>query len=85
MTIETLYKIKRDDGGTTITTTKPTDDIEFTDTDIRLKADEDKLLTKDGVNLYAVYDTDSSDGWYEVDRPKDLFEEESKEKTNIGE
>ena len=60
----TLYKYQRADGGTTISPVKP--NCEYTEM-YRLVADEGKALTKDGENLYPCVDTDTVDGWYEVE------------------
>lgn len=60
----TLYKYKRADGGVTISPIKP--DVEYTEM-VRLVADEGKVLTKDGDNSTTCVDTDTADGWYEVD------------------
>ena len=64
----TLYKFKRADGGTTVSPTKP--NCEYTEMH-RLIADEGKALTKDGVDLYPCVDTETVDGWYEVDAPEE--------------
>ena len=59
-----LYKYKRENGGTTVSPVKP--DCECTEM-VRLIADDGKSLTKDGEKLTPCVDTDSADGWYEVD------------------
>lgn len=64
----TLYKYQRADGGTTVSTSKP--NCDYTEM-YRLVADEGKALTKDGVGLYPCVDTDTVDGWYEVDAPEE--------------
>lgn len=64
MTIKNLYKFQREDGGTTVSTVKP--DAPHTPM-FRIIADEGKNVTRDGINTYPVIDSDSSDGWYEVD------------------
>ena len=66
MTIKTLYRYKREDGGITVSLNKP--ECEYTEL-ARIIADEGKVITKDGENHFAVIDTDSTDGWYEVDEP----------------
>ena len=66
MTYKTLYKFKRDNGGVTVSPNKP--DVSYT-LCYRLIADERKALTLDGTDLHDVVDTDSVDGWYEVDKP----------------
>lgn len=64
-----LYKYKREDGGTTVSPIKP--DCETTEM-VRLVADEGKVLTKDnGENVYKIIDTNTADGWQEIDAPKE--------------
>jgi hypothetical protein len=36
---------------------------------VRLVADDGKVLTQDGENLTSCVDTETADGWYEVDDP----------------
>lgn len=67
MVIKTIYKYTRKDGGTTVTPNKP--EGEYTEL-YRVIADEGKAVTKDGVNLYRVIDTESNEGWLEVDAPE---------------
>lgn len=62
-----LYKYERPNGGTTVSPVKP--DGEYTKM-VRLIADEGKVLTKDGENFTTCIDTDTADGWYEVDDPE---------------
>lgn len=69
MQIITLYKRERSDGGVTISTKKPP--IGNITEMCRLIADEGKLLTKDGSNTFPCVDVESSEGWYEVDEPKE--------------
>lgn len=64
MRIINLYKYSREDGGITTSPIKP--ETEYTEM-VRLIADEGKDLTKDGENTTPCVDTDSTDGWYEVD------------------
>jgi hypothetical protein len=64
MLTKTLYKYKRENGGTTVSPIKP--DCEYAEM-VRLIADEGKALTKDGEKLTPCVDTDTADGWYEVD------------------
>lgn len=64
----TLYRHTREDGGVTVSPVKP--DCEYTEM-YRLVADEGKMLTQDGVDLYACVDVASVDGWYEVDAPEE--------------
>ncbi len=68
MTTKTLYRYKREDSGTTVSLNKP--EREYTEL-VRLIADEGKALTQDGERLFCVIDTDSADGWYEVDAPEE--------------
>lgn len=63
MTVITLYRYERADGGITVSPNKP--DCEYTER-YRLIADEGKFLTKDGIDLYSAIDTDSVDGWREI-------------------
>ena len=69
MTTKTLYKYHREDGGVTISPIMP--DAEYTIC-YRLMADEGKALTLDGVDLFNAVDTDTVEGWYEVDAEEDL-------------
>lgn len=66
-----LYKYERAEGGVTISPTKP--NTEYTEM-LRLIADEDKALTKDGKEFTPCVDVDSADGWYEVDEPVEQIE-----------
>lgn len=75
MKIKTLYKYERENGGITVSINKP-EDREYDETSIRLIADENKMLTQDGVKLYSCIDVDILDSventcaqWYEVDAP----------------
>ena len=72
MTIKTLYRYKREDGGVTVSPEKPNCEYEE---HYRLIADENKALTNNGTDLYPVVDVDGIDGWYEVDAPKETIEE----------
>ena len=71
-----LYRYERPDGGITVSPIKP-EDTEFTE-EVRLVADEGKLLTKDGVNTTPCVDVESDEGWYEVEEP-----EAEKEKAEV--
>lgn len=66
MQIVTLYRYERAEGGITVSPTKP--QSEYTEL-YRLIADEDTALTQDEETLYGVIDTESIDGWYEVELP----------------
>lgn len=72
MKIIKLYRYIREDGGVTVSTNIP--DCEYTEK-YRLVADEEKMLTLDGENLYSCVDTDSTEGWYEVNAPKEYLRE----------
>lgn len=67
MKIITLYKYTREDGGVTVSPVKP--DCEYTEM-VRLVADEGKLLVKGDVTTTCV-DTDSAEGWTEIDAPEE--------------
>ncbi len=62
----TLYRYTRPDGGTTVSPIQP--EGSYTTT-LRLIADEGKVLTN-GVTETSCVDTDSADGWVEVDAPE---------------
>ena len=66
MTVKELYCYEREEGKVTVSTEKP--DCDFT-LRYRLIADEGKELTKDGENFTTCIDTDTTEGWYEVDVP----------------
>lgn len=71
-----LYCVVREDGGTTITPTKPSKDA--VPDRIRIIAAKGKAITKDGVNLFSCIDVkiemgveDAMAPWYEVDAPEE--------------
>lgn len=66
-----LYRYEREGGGMTVSPVMP--DCEYTNL-FRLVADEGKALT-DGENLTFCVDTDSVDGWHEVDAPDEETDE----------
>ena len=66
MQIKTLYNFKRADGGTTVSPNAP--DGAYTIL-FRIIADEGMAVTKDGQNLYSVIDTETIEGYYEVENP----------------
>lgn len=74
MEIKTLYKYTRIDGGISVSPVIP--DVEYAEM-FRLIADDGKLLTKDGENMTSCVDTDSTEGWYEVEDTDTLLEEEN--------
>jgi hypothetical protein len=65
-----LYKFQRKDGGITVSPNKP--DCEYT-TSYRLIADEGMTLTNDDEHFYSVIDTDSIEGWREIEEPDVKF------------
>ena len=71
MTIKTLYRYTRADGGITTSTVEPLG--EDYDTLSRLIADEGKMLTTDGENLTIFVDVENYEvaNWYEVDAPEE--------------
>lgn len=68
MQIIPLYKYTREGGGTTTSPIKP--ECEYTEM-VRLIADEGKLLT-DGETVTSCVDTDTAEGWTEIDDPEPL-------------
>lgn len=64
MIIKPLYRYKRENGGVTVSPEKPQGDCEEL---VRIVAEENKLITKDGVNMFSCIDTDTAEGWYEVE------------------
>ena len=64
MIVKELYCYEREEGKVTVSTEKPDRDYTLK---FRLIADEDKELTKDGVNFTTCIDVDSTEGWYEVE------------------
>ena len=69
MIIKSLYRYQREDGGLTISLVKP--NRIYTEL-VRIIADEGKLVTKDGINKYTVVDASDSNGWYEIENPNPL-------------
>ena len=63
-----LYRYIRPDGGVTVSTIKP--EGAYTQM-VRLMADDGKSITRDGMNLTSCVDTDTADGWREVDASAD--------------
>lgn len=66
MQVKTLYKTVRENGGLIVSPYKPEEGTPYTE-GVRLVADEGKFITQDGENLYYCIDTDTAEGWYEVD------------------
>ena len=67
MQIKPLYRFKRPSGGITVSPIKP--DCEYTEK-VRLIADEGKALTN-GETVAPCVDTDTAEGWWEIDAPPD--------------
>ena len=67
MQIINLYKYERENGKTTVSPNKP-EDKEYTEM-YRLVADEGKVLTFNELIVGEVIDTDTTDGWSEVEKP----------------
>lgn len=64
MQIIPMYRYARPDGGVSVSPVKP--DTEYA-ASYRIVADEGKAVTMDGVKTYSCVDTDTLDGWYEVE------------------
>lgn len=60
-----LYRYTRPDGGVTVSPENP--DVEYQEC-VRLVAGEGKLLTNGNIQISCI-DTDSVDGWWEIDAP----------------
>ena len=67
MYIKPLYRFKRADGGITVSPVKP--EGEYTEL-VRLIADDGKVLTN-GETVTPCVDTDTAEGWWEIDAPPD--------------
>lgn len=65
MTVIDLYKYDTETGFT-VTPIKPNDDVIY-ESMYRLVADKNKSLTRDHIEFYSVIDTETLDGWQEVD------------------
>lgn len=76
----TLYKFTRKDGGKTVTPVKP--EGEYTEL-VRLIADEGKALTN-AETVTPCIDTDTAEGWWEIDAPPEETPEEISEYAGIG-
>ena len=72
MIVKELYHYEREEGKITVSTEKPEGEYILR---YRLIADEYKVLTKDGENFTTCVDTDTTEGWYEVDEPKQIKNE----------
>jgi len=66
----TLYRYKRANGGITVSPIKP--ECEYTEM-ARLIADEGKALTN-GETVTHCVDTDTEEGWWEIDDPEPVEE-----------
>lgn len=62
-----LYRYTREGGGVTVSPEKP--DVEYQEL-VRLVADERKLLTNGNIETVCI-DTDTADGWWEIDAPEE--------------
>ena len=62
-----LYKYTREDGGTTVSPVKPDGDYTVM---YRLVADEGMALT-DGETVTYCVDTDTAEGWMEIEEPEE--------------
>jgi hypothetical protein len=69
MQLITLYRYIRDDGGTTVSIDQP--DCNYTE-EVRIISDPGKLVTLDGKELFPCVDVESAEGWYEVDEPIEI-------------
>ena len=68
MEIKELYRYEREPNKVTVSLIKPNCEYQ---TLYRIIATEGHLVTQDGVNLYACIDTETKDGWYEVEIPNE--------------
>lgn len=64
MEIKTLYKYDRGNGKITVSPNKP--DCEHTEM-YRVIADDGMVVTRDNETFYGCVDTDTIDGWIEVE------------------
>lgn len=71
MKIITLYRYTREGGGVTVSPQKP--DVEYQEC-VRLVADEGKLLTNGDAKTSCI-DTDTAEGWWEIDAPIETDDE----------
>ena len=72
MQIKELYRYSREGGGVTVSPEKPECEYEI---NYRIIADEGKLVTRDGVDAFCCIDTDTAEGWIEIDAPEEEVEE----------
>ena len=73
MQIKDLYRYEREPGKVTVSPIKP--DCEY-DILYIIIASENHLVTQNGVDLFPCVDTDSTEGWYEVEAPEEPKMEE---------
>lgn len=64
MTIKTLYRYNRPDGGVSISPIKP--EVEYTEL-YRIIAEQNKALTQDYVSFYFCKDVTDYSNWFEID------------------
>ena len=67
MQVKRLYRYARPDGGITDSITRP--NCEYIDR-VRIIADDGKALTN-GETVTTCVDTDTAEGWWEIDAPTD--------------
>jgi hypothetical protein len=79
MEIIILYRLIRPDGGITVTPIEPE---QYKSTLYRLVADEGKILVNGDVETECV-DTDSAEGWIEIDKPIEKEESDLIDKDRI--
>lgn len=67
MKVIDLYRYEHADGSVTVSPVQPAGP--YTQA-LRLVAEEGKLLTMDGERFFPCVDTDTAEGWQEVDAPE---------------
>lgn len=78
MIVKEMYKYERMKGKITVSFNAP-ENKEYTKI-YRLIAEEGKVITKDGIDLFDCRDTDTTEGYYEIDAP--VAESEESDGTN---
>lgn len=66
MIIKTMYRYEREEGKVTVSFAQPTDKP-FTEV-YRLIAEEGKVITKDGVDVFECKDVHDYTGYYEIEK-----------------
>lgn len=69
MEIKELYRYEREPNKVTVSLIKPNCEYQ---TLHRIIASDGYLVTQDGVNLYACIDSDTNEGWYEVQETNEI-------------